>query len=115
MEKECEMHTGFSVSSGVAVARRLHTAASAGAGATAGAVPGPPRFPEHERRALVLQTGLSEKLVRQLESASICSLDQLKSVGAQRAVSTVVARSGSAGWLSRVKPLQRAILRMPEE
>lgn len=63
------------------------------------------RFPEHERRVLLLTPGLGEGMVAGLEAAGITSLGQLLRLGVDRVVNEVA----EGAWRNRRRALARAL------
>ena len=68
------------------------------------------RFPIHHRKALLLQPGIGPVVIHRLEAAGFHSLEQLRAVGALRAVLTVCDDIGNIAWANRRHALEQALL-----
>lgn len=68
-----------------------------------------PRFPEHERKRLLIQPGIGPKVVERIEAIGITSLDELAKQGADEVVLRICNAVGQIAWANRRLAITNAL------
>lgn len=67
------------------------------------------RFAAAERRLLLAQPGIGERMLARLEQSGIDSIAALREQGVARIAAEVSAQLGTPTWRNRVRALERAL------
>ena len=67
------------------------------------------RFPDHERRQLLVQRGIGPTVLARLEEAGIASIHALRRLGVPQVVHQVCGDQGNPAWGNRQRALVRAV------
>jgi predicted RecB family nuclease len=67
------------------------------------------KFNDHDRRRLLLTTGVGPRVVDRMEEIGITSIDDLRRQGVANVVERVCRRMGTSAWANRRAALLRAL------
>lgn len=73
--------------------------------------PGPARFSPQERRLLLAEPRIGQRVVDRLEQAGLHSLAQMRGLGVARVLQLVCSNTSALAWANRRRPLERAMAR----